>query len=44
MLYNAARHALRRTAVSAIQRRGYAEAVDSTKIKLSLVLPHEVGS
>jgi hypothetical protein len=36
----------RRAAVArpsaALLRRGYAEAVDSSKIKLSLVLPHEV--
>ena len=42
MLFTAARTALRRTATVAVQRRGYAEAVDATKIKLSLVLPHEV--
>lgn len=29
---------------AAMLRRGYAEAVDASKIKLSLVLPHEVGT
>ena len=46
LLAHAARAALRRPGpllLSAASRRGYAETVDATKIKLSLVLPHEVG-
>jgi hypothetical protein len=42
-MFHAARSVARRTAFQpALLRRGYAEAADQTKIKLSFVLPHEV--